>query len=138
MNQFENSTKMELDSKSRANYSSVDKRLVLIAENGELMYPYQKLQKSTGRFGFALSNAHNPDRHGGGDYTTDIEEVVRRVIEGGWAVRAKTITRSGVQRDGSMGFNKKAIRDYWLAPELRHLVKGCQALSSANIRGINF
>jgi hypothetical protein len=124
MKDFKKSRNMKHETKTGSKVSAVDKRMVLIAVNGELMYPYQKLQKSTGRFGFALSNAQNLDKLGGGDYTTDIEEVVRRVITGGWAVRAKTFSRSGPQREGSMGFNKTAIRDYWLAPELLHLVKG--------------
>ena len=126
MRDLKKSGNTEHDTETGSKFSVVDKRMVLIADNGELMYPYQKLQKSTGRFGFALSNAQNPDRFGGGDYTTDIEEVVRRVITGGWAVRAKTLSRSGTQREGSMGFNKTAIRDYWLAPELLHLVKGAK------------
>lgn len=117
---------MELDSNSGSSTSIVDKRFVLITDSGELMYPYQKLQRLTGRYGFALSNANNQDRRGGGDYTTDIEEVVRRVINGGWAVRAKTLTRVGLQREGSMGFNKRAIRSYWLSPELRHLVRDAE------------
>lgn len=105
---------------------TVDKRFALIAENDDVMYPYLKDQISTSRYGFALSTSSNPDRHGGGVYTLDIEEVVRKVVWDGWAVRAKTITRTGKQRDGSMGFNKRAIRSYWLAPELAHLVKSAK------------
>ena len=105
---------------------TVDKRFALIAENGDVMYPYLKDQKSTSRYGFALSTSSNPDRHGGGVYTLDIEEVVRKVVWDGWAVRAKTITHTGRQRDASMGFNKRAVRSYWLSPELAHLVKGAK------------
>lgn len=98
---------------------SIDKRFALITHQDQVLYPYQKAQRATGRYGFALTRADNQDRGGQGDYTTDLEEVVRRVVLEGWGVRARTEDRS---LDGSYMVGKKAVSGYWLAPELRRLV----------------
>ena len=99
---------------------TIDKRFVLHTETGQVLYPYQKHQKSTGRFGFALTHAGNQDRRGGGDYTQDIEEVIRRVVLEGWGVRARADV--GEKRDGSFKLGARAIVGYEVAPEFRHLV----------------
>ncbi|CAN5429095.1 hypothetical protein BH11PSE9_BH11PSE9_34660 [soil metagenome] len=103
---------------------TLDTRFALIADNGAVLYPYQKAQRSTGRFGFALSLGKNTDRRGGAEYTTDIEEVVRQVVLHGWRVRAKTSGAAGASRHGSFALGKRAISGYWLAPELHGLVEG--------------
>jgi hypothetical protein len=99
---------------------TIDKRFVLYTESGQALYPYQKHQKKTKRFGFALTYAGNQDRRGGGDYTQEIEEVIRRVVLDGWGVRARA--EYGEKRDGSFKLGAKAIVAYDLAPEFRHLV----------------
>lgn len=69
---------------------AVDKRLTLIADNGDRLYPYKKFQKKTGRFGFALTRPGENDRNGQGIYTDSIQEVIQRLVFDGWNVRAKT------------------------------------------------
>lgn len=102
---------------------SIDKRFVLLADNGDRLYPYKKSQKSTGRYGFALTKPGEQDRNGGGTYTDSIEEVIKRLVFDGWSVRAKTInTRGGSPREGTFGINKRAIRGYEIAKELEHLI----------------
>ncbi|MCS0609069.1 HNH endonuclease [Massilia solisilvae] len=95
-----------------------------------------KSQKQTGRYGFALSTAKNPDRNGGGVYTTDIQEVVRRVVHDGWLVRATTDGKLGKKRHGSVGLGKLAISSYWLSPELRHLANGALIQPDAHLPGL--
>ena len=68
---------------------TIDKRFALITKSNEVLFPYLKRQIATKRFGFALTRVGDMDRNGGGDYTADIEEVVRRVVLDGWSVRAK-------------------------------------------------
>lgn len=105
--------------------SNVDQRFALLDQHsGDELYPYMKLQKSTNRFGFALTRPGEQDRKGGGHYTTDLTEVVRRVVIDGWNVRVKTIDRVGKQREGSLGIGKIANAGYWVAPEFLDLVKG--------------
>lgn len=101
---------------------SVDKRFALIAENNEALYPYKKSQLKTGRYGFALSAPGERDAYGGGVYTDDLVEVVRRVVFDGWTVRGTTIHRSEKQRDGAFKLNGRAIVGYWISDELNHLV----------------
>lgn len=104
--------------------SNVNQSFALLDKyTGDELFPYMKLQKTTGRFGFALSRPGEQDRHGNGDYTTDIKEVIRRVVIDGWNVRVKTTNRIGRQRDGSLGLGKIAITDYWVSPEHLDIVK---------------
>jgi hypothetical protein len=103
---------------------NVDKRFALLDRvTGDELFPYMKRQKSTDRFGFALTRPGEQDRNGGGHYTTDISEVIRRVVIEGWSVRAKTANRIGRQRDGTLGIGKTANADYWVAPEFADLVR---------------
>ena len=104
----------------------VDKRFALIAGNGDVLYPYKKHQKSTGRYGFALTSPGTQDRKGGGDYTLSIEDVVKRMVFDGWNARVKTTTKPKLQREGSLGIGKLAIVGYWISDELKHLVKGAK------------
>jgi hypothetical protein len=102
---------------------SIDKRFVLHASNGDRLYPYKKSQKSTGRFGFALSRPGEQDRHGQGTYTSNIEEVIKRLVFDGWNVRAKTAKGSGSSpREGTFGINKQAVRGYEVSKEFEHLI----------------
>jgi hypothetical protein len=105
---------------------TLDRRFALLAADGDVLFPVMKSQKVTQRFGFALSTADNPDRSGGGVYTEDLNEVIRRVVIDRWLVRVRTAPESGKLRQGSMGLGKVAISAYWVAPELRHIVKDAQ------------
>jgi hypothetical protein len=91
--------------------------------NGDELFPYMKNQNITKRFGFALTRPGAEDKHGGGSYTLDLEEVIRRVVIDGWNVRVKTINRIGKQRQGTFGIGKTAKLDYWVSPELLDLIK---------------
>lgn len=102
---------------------SVDKRFALIADNNEALYPYKKAQLKTGRYGFALSAPGDRDAHGGGVYTDDLVEVVKRVVFDGWKVRGTTIHRNDKQRDGAFKLHGKAIVGYWISDDLEHVVE---------------
>lgn len=79
----------------------VDKRFALLTDDGQRLYPYKKSQRSTNRYGFALTAPGEADRHGGGYYTDSIEEVVKRLVFDGWSVRAKTVDAAGNQSHGT-------------------------------------
>jgi hypothetical protein len=100
---------------------SLDRRFALITLKGEVLYPYQKTQRATGRYGFALTQTGNQDRHGGGVYTTDLSEVIRHVVWQGWGVRARS--ESG-RPDGSYMLGQRAVQAYWVSPEWASLVQG--------------
>lgn len=108
----------------------IDKRFCLIADNGDRLYPYKKRQVSTGRYGYALNKPGEQDRHSAGHYASDLNEVVRRVVHDGWSVRAKTESSGKRPREGSFGFNKRAIVRYEISGELEGLVKGAKRLPS--------
>lgn len=103
-----------------------DKRFALIAKNGELRFPYRKEQKSTNRYGFALSAPRMRD-DASAFYTMDIEDVVKRMVFDGWKARVKTLDN---QHEGSDAIGKRAISGYWIADELKHLVKGAKLTPS--------
>lgn len=102
---------------------SIDRRFALIADDGRIAYPYQKTQRSTARYGFALTGPGERDRHGGGYYTSSIEEVIRRVVLDGWSVRARGI-RAEESKGDSIGLGKRTFHRYWVASEFRPLVAG--------------
>lgn len=100
---------------------TVDKRFALIDRDNAYRYPYQKHQRKTNRHGFVLGR----DRHGGGEYTSDIAKVIRAVVFDGESVRVKTLDNSKSKRGNSLSLHaEKEIIGYWIAPELRHLVTG--------------
>lgn len=102
---------------------AVDKRFVLVADNGDRLYPYKKAQKSTGRYGFALTKPGEQDRHGQGTYTDSIGEVIQRVVNDGWSVRVKTTNKPSRQRKGTLGINKRSVHGYEVDEEFEHLVQ---------------
>lgn len=63
------------------------------------------------------------DRNSGGHYTSNIEEVIRRVVFDGWSVRARGIGPEA-NRGDSLGLRKRSFHRYWVAPEFRALVAG--------------
>ena len=108
----------------------VDKRFALVAENGHRLYPYKKSQKSTNRYGFALTAPGEQDRHGGGTYTDDIRQVVKRLVFDGWSARVTTVDLQGRQRDGTLGIGKKSIKSYEIAEELEIFISGADVQPS--------
>lgn len=103
---------------------SIDKRFALIANNGDRLYPYKKVQRSTNRYGFALTAPGEQDRNGGGTYTEDISLVIKRLVFDDWNVRVKTINKTGKKREGTLGIDKRSIIGYELEASLNHLVFG--------------
>lgn len=106
------------------NAEYVDIRFALIAKDGDVLYPYRKNQRATGRFGFAVSAPSERDAFGGGEYLQTLEEVVSSVVLQGWKIRATTIDKANRQRHGSFSLHGNTIVGYWIANELKHLVKG--------------
>lgn len=101
---------------------TVDKRFVLIAKDGDRLYPYKKVQRNTNRCGYALTKPGEQDRNGQGTYTDDIQEVIRRLVVDGWSVRTKTTDKAGRQREGSFGINKRSVHGYEIDEAFEHLV----------------
>jgi hypothetical protein len=102
----------------------VDKRFALIADNGDRLYPYKKQQRSTNRYGFALTAPGEQDRNGGGTYTIDINLVVKKLVFENWSARVKTIDKEDKQREGTLGIGKRTIVGYELDGSLQHLIHG--------------
>lgn len=116
---------------------TIDKRFALLADNGDVLYPYQKRQQSTGRYGFAAATPeHGQDRHSGGHYTTDIREVIRGVLFEGWGIRAKSEADGSRARDGTFKLGERAVPEYWIAPEFRHLAVGAALQPRATLTEI--
>lgn len=101
---------------------TIDKRFTLIDKNGIKRYPYKKEQKSTGRYGYALTAEGEQDRKGGGTYVDDVETVITKMVHDGWSVRAKPIGGTG----NTVGILKKPLEliiGYEIDESLVHLVE---------------
>lgn len=115
---------------------TIDKRLCLIARNGDLLYPYTK-QARDGRRGFALAAPGERDSKGGGHYTSEIEEVIRRVVLDGWKVRARTATSDHRKaREGSYGIGHRAIQDVHVDQAFFHLLNQASGNRSLALSGV--
>lgn len=106
--------------------SKVDRRFALISDDGDVLFPHITYQASTNREGFALSTADNKNKHGGGYYTNDLAEVIRRVVFNGDAVRVTTVGKEGRERTGSIGLGKRSCPKFYVTPEFEVIVKGAQ------------
>ncbi|HEX5311984.1 HNH endonuclease [Aquabacterium sp.] len=114
---------------------TIDKRFCLIADNGDLLYPYVK-EARDGRRGFALTEPGQRDARGEGHYTEDLEEVIRRVVQDGWKVRARTEKKAECRaRDGSFCLGQRAIHDFRVDPSLAHLLNHLRPISSTDAGG---
>jgi hypothetical protein len=102
------------------NLKSFDTRFAIVTIAGGRAYPYMKREQKRGLYGFALSAPGARDRHGQGHYTTEIEEVVRRVVFDGWGVRVKSHSRPG----NTLRIGGRVVTGYSIAPDLEHLVRG--------------
>jgi hypothetical protein len=117
--------------------SDIDRRFALVDSlSGDVIYPYMTSQRSTKRYGYALTQPGEKDRGGKGHYTTDINEVVQRVVIDGWKVRARTVDQNGRRRSGSMGIGKTANLNYWVSPELHYLVSAAPTQPIATLPNI--
>ena len=105
-------------------FETVDRRFILIGEDGELRYPYKKSEKASGRYGFAVSPPGLGDKKGSAAYVSDLEDVIRRVVLDGWKVKTMSIDKPGRQSQGSTGLGKRKFQRYWLHDDFKHLVKG--------------
>lgn len=108
---------------------ALDRSFAIIDDKGRARFPYKKQQRSTGRYGFAISAPGERDARGGAIYTDDISEVVRKVVMDNWKVRACAEDGS---LQGSVGLGGMARR-YWVAPNLRSVVAGAQVRPEDNL-----
>lgn len=98
-----------------------DRRFALISVSGDRYYPYQKARASTGDFGFAIAPPGKADKYDQATYTTDLEKVIRKVINEGWNVRARRTSPSN-DPGNCMTFGKHKIVSYELAKEFSEMV----------------
>ena len=94
----------------------------LIDTDGHRRVPIKQRNTTDRRYGFSILPSGKGNEPSAGEYTEDIARLVRRVVLDGQLVRARVV---GGEKNGqlnSVGLGRKAIKDYWLAPHLRHLV----------------
>lgn len=100
----------------------MDKRFALIDVDGHYRYPYKKQERSTGRYGFVIGK----DRHGKGEYTESLERVIKAVVLEGMGGRMKAEGVPGKAGNTVSLHAEREIVDYWLSPDLQHLVGGAK------------
>jgi hypothetical protein len=101
---------------------TIDRRFALLANDGDVLFPYIKTESTNNRAGFALSPPGKRDAKGSGAvYSMDLHEVICRVVFDGWKVRAKT-SPEAVQREGSFKLQGRGVSAYWIDPTLAYLV----------------
>lgn len=94
----------------------------LIDADGQRRVPIKQRNSTDGRYGYSILTPGKGNDPSSGEYTEDIERLVRRVVLDGRLVRAKVV---GGKKDGqvnSVGLGRIAVVGYWLAPHLRFLV----------------
>jgi len=96
----------------------------LIDTEGRRRIPFKQRNRNDGRYGYSILPVGKGNDPSAGEYTEDPIRLVRRIVLDNQLVRAEVV---GGKQDGqpnSVGLGRKAIRGYWLAPHLRHLVAG--------------
>lgn len=106
----------------------------LIDMDGNRRVPFKQSNRDDGRYGFSILPIGKGNQPSAGEYTEDPTRLVQRVVLENRLVRAKVI---GGKQDGqpnTVGLGRQAIRGYWLAPHMRHLVAGA-AMQSEELSG---
>lgn len=103
----------------------IDKRLVLIHHTGDRLYPFKKLFRQSGSFGFVVTPKGRRERNGDALYLSSLEQVIPFFLYQGYNLTVTTDTQptSVGERIGAFTMNGTAIVAYEIADELRHLVK---------------
>lgn len=96
----------------------------LIDTDGHRRIPFKQQNRTDRRYGYSILPVGKGNNPSAGEYTEDPIRLVKRVVLDNQLVRAKVV---GGKQDGqpnTVGLGRQAIRGYWLAPHLRHLVAG--------------
>lgn len=106
----------------------------LIDVDGNRRVPFKQRNRDDGRYGFSILPIGKGNQPSAGEYTEDPTRLVQRVVLENRLVRAKVI---GGEKDGqpnTVGLGRQAIRGYWLASHMRHLITGA-AMQSEEMPG---
>lgn len=103
----------------------IDKRFVLLHHTGDRLYPFKKLFRRSGSFGFPVVPKGRRERNGDALYLQNLEEVIPLFLFEGYSLTATTDTKptSAGERIGAFALNGTAIVGYEISSDLVHLVK---------------
>lgn len=103
----------------------MDKRLVLIHRSGDKFYPFKKLFRRNGKFGFPITPKGCKERNGDALYLQSLEEVLPLFFYEGYSLSASTDHNHGLTADKVSAYTiqGEAIVAYEISHELLHLVE---------------
>ncbi|MDO5666874.1 MAG: hypothetical protein Q4G44_03515 [Alcaligenaceae bacterium] len=106
----------------------IDKRFVLIHHSGDRLYPFQKLFRRSGSFGFPLVPKGRRERNGDAVYLQSLEEAIPLFLFEGYSLTVTSDTKptSAGERIGAFSLNGTAIVGYEISSELAYLVKDAE------------
>lgn len=94
----------------------------LIDSDGHRRVPVKQRNDTDRRYGFSILPPGKGNDPSSAEYTEDISRLVRRVVLDGQLVRAIVIGGKGDGQCNSVGVGRRAVKGYWLAPHLQHLL----------------
>lgn len=101
--------------------SELSSKFYLIDHAGNKRQPIV-INTRDGRTGYAVHPVGKGNDNSAATFTFDEQYVVRQVVVHGHGVRTKADGGPTQGQQNTLGLSGKAIRGYWLAPELRHWV----------------
>lgn len=106
----------------------IDKRFVLVHRSGDKYYPFKKLFRRSGQFGFPAVPKGRRERNGDALYLQTIEEAIPLFFFEGYSLNTTTDTKPTCagEKVAEYSLAGTAIVGYEISRELVHLVKNAQ------------
>lgn len=106
----------------------IDKRFVLIHHSGDRLYPFKKLFRRSGSFGFPVVPKGRRERNGDALYMQSLEEAIPLFLFHGYSLTVTSDTKptSAGERIGAFALNGTAIVGYEIAEDLVHIVQDAE------------
>ena len=103
----------------------IDKRFVLVHRSGDRYYPFKKLFRRSGQFGFPVSPKGRRERNGDALYLQRLEDVIPLFCLEGYSLNTTTDTQptSAGEKVAEYSLRGTAIIGYEISKDLADLVE---------------
>ncbi len=103
----------------------IDKRFVLVHRSGDRFYPFKKLFRRSGEFGFPVIARGRRERNGDALYLQSLEDALPFFFFEGCSLNTTTDTRPTCvgEKVAAYSLTGTAIVGYEISTELAHLVE---------------
>jgi len=101
-----------------------ESQFYMVDVDGNRRVPFKQRNRADGRFGFSILPPGKGNDPSAAEYTEDVTTLIRRVVLDRQLVRARIVGGEHHGQINSVGLGRREVHDYWIAPQLRHLVAG--------------